>query len=100
MVFKLFILISSKDTKEDQIMKLLITLKYNEETKNFKNDIDVDELKENLDFVYVANNDITIRDRKIFISFIGGNLWVENGDSLYLRIPLNLIHDFIVKESK
>ena len=81
-------------------MKLLITLKISEESKKLIYDIDVDELKENLDFVYITNYDITIRDRKIFITFIGGNLWVEDSDSLYLRVPLNLIHDFIVKESE
>ena len=81
-------------------MKLLITLNNTQEAKDFIKELDHDELKENLDFYYPSNLDLTIKSEDIFISFLGGNLWIETEDFILLRVPMNLIHDFVVKEGK
>ena len=80
-------------------MKLLITLKNTEKAKQFMEVLDHRELSDNLDFYYPSNLDLTLKDKEIYISFFGNNLWVENEDFILLRVPMNLIHDFIVKES-
>ncbi len=81
-------------------MKLIITLKDQNESKEFLKELDFDELKENLDFFYPSGLDLTLRDREIFVNKTGGNLWVETEDYILLRVPFNLIESFIVKESK
>ena len=81
-------------------MKLLITLKDQNESKEFLKELDINELRDNIDFFYPSGLDLTIRDHDIFVSFIGGNLWIENEDYVLLRVPLNIIKDFVVKESK
>lgn len=81
-------------------MKLLITLKNQNESKEFLKELDIDELHANLDFFYPSGLDLTIRDRDIFASYIGGNLWVETEEYVLLRVPLNIIKDFVIKESE
>lgn len=80
-------------------MKTIITLKDTQEAKQLLQQCDFDELKDNLDFVYPSNLDITLKG-DFFLSVSSGNLWIETEDYILLRIPLNLIHDFIVKEGK
>lgn len=80
-------------------MKLVITLNNTQEAQQFIKELDHRDLKENLDFYYPSNNDLTIKDKEICVSFIGSNLWVETEDFILLSVPMNLIHDFIVKES-
>ena len=80
-------------------MKAIITLKESEETLEFLENIDLDELKSCVDFVYIANMDITLRG-EFQVSYTGLSLWIEDKDYLLLRVPMNLVKDFIVKENK
>ena len=80
-------------------MKTIITLKDTQESLDFINNIDLDELKDNLEFVYPSKLDLTLKGN-FFLSVSSGNLWIETEDFILLRITLNLIHDFIVKDSK
>lgn len=80
-------------------MKTLITLKDTQEAKELMDELDFDELKENLDFVYPSKLDITLKG-SYYLSVSIGCLWIETDDFILLRVPLNLIHGFIVKEGK
>ena len=79
-------------------MKTIITLKDLPESKELLKNCDFDELKEELDFVYPSNLDITLKGN-FFLSVSCGNLWIETESFILLRIPVQLIRDFIVKDS-
>ena len=81
-------------------MKILITFKKTNEVEDFIKNLDHRGLKENLDFYYPSKYDLTIKSEEIYVSFIGGNLWIENEDFILLRVPLYLVHDFVIKEGK
>ena len=80
-------------------MKTNITLTNTQEAKELMNYIDFNELKENLDFAYATNLDITLKG-SYYLSVSCGCIWIETDEYILLRVPLNLVHDFIVKESE
>ena len=77
-------------------MKTIITLKDIQESLDFIKNIDLQELKDNLEFVYPSKLDLTIKGN-FYVSFTGSFLWIENDDTIFLRIPFEIVKDYIVK---
>ena len=94
------IIYNRADAQGEKVMKILINLKHTNEAEDFIKNLDHRELKDNLDFYYPAKYDLTIKSEDIYVSFIGSNLWIENEYFILLRVPLYLVHDFVIKEGK
>ena len=80
-------------------MKAIITLKVEEESAKFMEELDLESLKKDLDFVYPSKLELTIRG-EFFVTYTGLSLWIENEEGTILRVPMNIIRDFVCKENK
>ena len=96
----LMIIYNRANAQGENIMKILITFQKTNEAEDFIKNLGHRELKDNLDFYYPAKYDLTIKSEDIYVSFVGFNLWIEHEYFFLLRIPLYLVHDFVIKEGK
>lgn len=78
-------------------MKIIIKLKPTKEAVDFLNSIDIFSLP--VELVNNSGLEITIKGN-FFLSFTGLSLWIENEEESLLRVPMNIIRDFVCKENK
>lgn len=80
-------------------MKIIITFKRTIDSVYFMDNLNVSKLKEDLDIVYPSFMDLTLKGN-FHVAFTVLSFWIENDDHIILRIPVELIKDLIIKESK
>lgn len=82
--------------RKDSFMKALIEFKIDEESIDFINNIDYDELANNLDLVHTHLNKLTL-EGDFYFSYTGLSFWIENDNSIILRLPKEYITGIDVK---
>ena len=94
-----YIIIVHRDRKKINTMKIIITFKDRQDSVMFMDSLNTSKLKEDLDFVYPSIRDLTLTG-DFYVAFTVLSFWIENDDHIILRIPVELIKDLIIKETK